>query len=117
MERITAGGRRKGAEAEGDRDWENDGKIQDTKTEQGYAVDASDVRTGAVVSSKIHVNLLLTGGTNYWQLEGKEVFHCHTRKQTNFHEEAFFFFAFLLFFFVRPLMFPTVGRMMNHVYR
>lgn len=63
MERITAGGRRKGAEAEGDR--ENDGKIQDTKREQGYAVDASDVRTGAVVSSKTHVNILLTGGTNY----------------------------------------------------
>lgn len=65
MERITAGGRRKGAEAEEDRDRENDGKIQDTKREQGYAVDASDVRTGAVVSSKTHVNLLLTGGTNY----------------------------------------------------
>lgn len=38
------------------------------------------MRTGAVVSYETHVKLLLTGGTNYWQLEGKEVFLCHTRK-------------------------------------
>lgn len=57
-------------------------------------------------AQKTHVNLLLTGGTNYWQQEGKEVFHCHTRKHKQPYAETYY-----CFFIVKHLMCPSVGRM------
>lgn len=88
-QRHGAGANRKRVqEREEDREWWRD--------EGGGSERGRRQMWGQVLLSaqKTHVKLLLTGGTNYWQQEGKEVFHCHTRKRKlPFAETYYCFFS------------------------